>query len=73
MMSGTKDDAELHGPITGEPDDSRSDLEQAVQSRSDEADAAGGGSDTSPLEPTGVSDGVSGTAGDVKNQDRTQQ
>lgn len=56
-----------------EDHDPRSDLEQAVQSRSDEADAAKGGATTSPLEPTGVHDGVSGTGGEVKNQDRTQQ
>lgn len=54
-------------------DDPRSDLEQAVQSRSDEADAAGGGDTSSPLAPTGVDDGVSGTAGEVKNQDKAQQ
>ena len=72
-MGDTKSDAELRGPITGEEDDPRSDLEQVVQSRADEAAAAGGGDDTSPLEPTGVEDGVSGTAGEVKNQDRTQQ
>jgi hypothetical protein len=53
--------------------DPRSDLEQAVQSRADEADAANGGGDTSPLEPTGVADGVGGTAGEVKNQDSAQQ
>ncbi|MGK6355836.1 hypothetical protein ACMGDH_11520 [Sphingomonas sp. DT-207] len=53
--------------------DPRPDIEQAIQSRSDEADAVEGGDDTSPLEPTGVPDGVSGTAGEVKNQDRTQQ
>jgi len=66
-------DAELRGPIAGARYDPRSDLEQAVQSRSDEADAAGGGRTESPLEPTGVPDGVGGTAGEVKNQDRTQQ
>lgn len=64
-------DADLRGPITGAPDDPRSDLEQAVQSRSDGADTAGGGGTESPLEPTGVPDGVGGTAGEVKNQDRT--
>ena len=72
-MGETSSDADLRGPITGEPDDPRSDLEQAVQSRSDEADAARGGANESPLEPSGVPDGVSGTAGEVKNQDRTQQ
>lgn len=54
-------------------EDSRSDIEQAVESRADEADAAGGGGTRSLLEPTGVPDGVSGTAGEVKNQDRNQQ
>jgi hypothetical protein len=53
--------------------DPRSDIQQAVESRSDEADAAGGGAETSALEPTGIHDGVSGTGGEVKNQDRTQQ
>ena len=53
--------------------DPRSDIQQAVESRSDEADAAGGGAKTSALEGTGIPDGVSGTAGEVKNQDRTQQ
>lgn len=72
-MAETKSDAELRGPITGEADDPRSDIEQAVASRSDEADAAGGGGTASPLEPTGIPDGVAGTAGEVKNQDRTQQ
>ena len=72
-MGETKSDTELRGPIAGSADDSRSDLEQAVRSRADEADAAGGGDAHSPLESTGVADGVSGTAGEVKNQDRTQQ
>ena len=54
-------------------EDTRSDLEQAVESRADAADAAQGGDDTSALDPTGVKDGVSGTAGEVKNQDLTQQ
>lgn len=50
--------------------DTRSDLERAAQSRADEAN---GGGDTSALEPTGVKDGVGGTAGEVKNQSRDQQ
>jgi hypothetical protein len=56
-----------------ETKDDRSDIEQAVDSRADEAEAAKGGDTTSPLEPTGVADGVGGTAGEVKNQDKTQQ
>lgn len=53
--------------------DPRSDIEQAVESRADDAEAAEGGGPDSPLEPTGVADGVSGTAGEVKNQDQNQQ
>lgn len=53
--------------------DPRPDIEQAVQSRSDEADAAGGGAKESVANGPGDSDGVSGTAGEVKNQDLTQQ
>jgi hypothetical protein len=73
MMADTKSDTELRAPITGEEDDPRPDIQQAVESRADEADRAGGGDTSSPLEPTGIPDGVSGTAGEVKNQDRTQQ
>ena len=71
-MADSKNDAGLRGPITGE-DDPRSDIEQAVQSRADEADAAGRGAVTPARDPAGIEDGVSGTAGEVKNQDRTQQ
>jgi hypothetical protein len=55
------------------PEDPRSDIQQAVESRADAAEAADGGGDTSPLEPAGVYDGVGGTAGEVKNQDKAQQ
>lgn len=53
--------------------DSRSDLQQAVESRADAVKAAQGGGTISPLAPAGAEDGVGGTAGEVKNQDRTQQ
>ncbi|HVJ03722.1 MAG TPA: hypothetical protein VM662_16205 [Sphingomonas sp.] len=72
-MADTSNDAGQRTPVTDEEEDPRPDIQQAVESRSDEADRAGGGGKTSPLEPTGVPDGVSGTAGEVKNQDRTQQ
>ena len=55
------------------PGASRSDIEEAVESRSDSADAAAGGGTSSPLEPAGMEDGVGGTAGDVKSQDRSAQ
>lgn len=69
-------------PRTPHPDsdpavdhDTRSDLEQAVASRSDDVErgAAGDPGDESPLEPSGVHDGVGGTGGVTKNQDLTQQ
>ena len=72
-MADTNSDDDLRGPITGRDDDPRSDLEQAVQSRSDEADAAGGGAATSVGNRIGDEDGVSGSRGDVKSQDRTAQ
>jgi hypothetical protein len=59
--------------MTDDREDPRSDLEQEVEAGSDAADAAHGGAHTSDLAPTGVRDGVGGTDGDVKNQDRDQQ
>jgi hypothetical protein len=59
--------------MTDDRKDSRSDLEQEVEARSDAADAAHGGGHSSDLEPAGVSDGVGGTGGEVKNQDRDAQ
>lgn len=72
-MSDTKLEGEPRGPITDDADDPRSDIEQAVQSRSDEADAAGGGGTSGIASGPGDEDGVSGTAGEVKNQDKMQQ
>jgi hypothetical protein len=57
----------------GQDADPRSDLEQAVQSRSDEADAAGGGGATSIANRPGDEDGVSGSRAEAKNQDVAQQ
>ena len=59
--------------MTDDRKDDRSDLEQEVEARSDAADAAHGGAHTSDLEPSGVADGVGGTGGEVKNQDRDAQ
>ncbi|RHW17044.1 hypothetical protein D1610_13045 [Sphingomonas gilva] len=50
-------------------DDPRSDIQQVVESRKDDAERAQGGDETSPLEDAGAEDGVGGTAGVVKNQD----
>jgi len=54
-------------------EDDRSDLEQRIESRFDDADAAKGGADTSPLEPTASPDGAGGAGGLVRNQDENQQ
>lgn len=66
------------GDIARDPDldhkpDHRSDLEQVTGARSGAAEAADGGGTTSPLEPTGAPDGVAGTGGETKNQDKTAQ
>jgi hypothetical protein len=53
--------------------DTRSDLQQAVEARADAVKRGEGGDDDSALAPSGVFDGNSGSAGEVKNQDRTQQ
>jgi hypothetical protein len=54
-------------------EDPRSDLEQAVEARADAVKRGEGGTGHSPLEDAGASDGVGGTAGDVKNQDADAQ
>ena len=59
--------------IPDHDDDTRSDIEQAVESRKDEAEGAGGGATSSPLEPTGTYDGNAGTGGVTKNQDEAAQ
>lgn len=50
-------------------DDPRSDLEQAVQSRADEAKRHADQGGDSPLNDAGSEDGVGGTAGVNKAQD----
>jgi hypothetical protein len=49
--------------------DTRSDIEQAVDARTDDVENVHGVSDTSPLEPAGAEDGVGGTGGVTKNQE----
>ncbi|NIJ25103.1 hypothetical protein [Sphingomonas japonica] len=52
--------------------DDRSDIERAVEGENRDIENVQGG-DTSPLEPSGVPDGVGGTGGVTKNQDRDAQ
>ena len=54
-------------------DDARSDIEQAVQSRSDAVERGEGGPEPDPMTRTGDYSGVSGDGGEVKNQDLTAQ
>jgi len=59
-------------PIEREADP-RSDIEQAVESRSDAVDRGEGGPEPEPMTAPGDYSGVSGDGGMVKNQDLTQQ
>ena len=56
-----------------DPSDDRSDLEQAVEARDDALARGEGGPEPAPMTNTGRFDGSSGTGGEVKNQDDTQQ
>jgi hypothetical protein len=53
--------------------DERSDIQQAVESRSDAVARGEGGEEPAPMTDTGRYSGVSGDGGDVKNQDITAQ
>ena len=58
----------------GDNHDNRSDIEQVVESRSDDVERLGTQvGTTSPLDPAGEYSGVSGDGGVVKDQDLTQQ
>lgn len=54
-------------------DDPRSDIEQAVQARSDAVARGEGGNEPETFTATGDHDGVGGTGGEVRNQDMDQQ
>ena len=54
-------------------EDTRSDIEQAVESRSDAVERGDGGDAPETLTDTGMPDGVGGTGGVVKNQDDVAQ
>ncbi|MCU6453486.1 hypothetical protein LPN01_05295 [Sphingomonas sp. A2-49] len=53
--------------------DPRSDLQQAVEARADAVARGEGGAEPARFTDTGEPDGNSGTGGEVKNQDLTQQ
>lgn len=54
-------------------EDTRSDIEQAVESRSDAVDRGEGGDEPETFTDTGMPDGVGGTGGVVKSQDNDAQ
>lgn len=69
-------DAEPGTMPNGAPDrreDDRSDIEQAVEARSDAVDRGEGGDEIDSFGATGMPDGPAGTGGLVKNQDSDQQ
>ncbi|HXH17295.1 MAG TPA: hypothetical protein VNJ10_14335 [Sphingomonas sp.] len=53
--------------------DERSDIEQAVESRSDAVKRGDGGDEPETFTDTGMPDGVGGTGGVTKNQDGDAQ
>ncbi len=59
--------------VTPNRDDERPDIQQAVEARSDAVERGEGGSESAMFTDTGEFDGNSGTGGEVKNQDDTQQ
>ena len=59
--------------IISNRDDPRPDIQQAVEARSDAVERGEGGSEPEMFTDTGEFDGNSGTGGEVKNQDDTQQ
>ena len=58
--------------IPGQEEDSRPDIQQAVEARAD-AVARGEGGGDAPLAATGDFSGNAGTGGEVKNQDMDAQ
>ncbi len=54
-------------------EDTRSDLEQTVASRSDAVERGDGGAEPETFTDTGMPDGVGGTGGVTKNQDSDAQ
>jgi len=59
--------------VTPNRDDPRHDIQQAVEARSDAVARGEGGSEPAMFTDSGEFDGNSGTGGEVKNQDDTQQ
>lgn len=71
-VEALSDDARKNNPDALRADE-RSDIEQAVEARADAVARGEGGPEPVRFTDTGEFDGNSGTGGEVKNQDLTQQ
>ena len=60
-------------PNQPDREDDRPDIQQEVESRSDAVNRGEGGDEPAMFTDAGEFDGNSGTGGEVKNQDLTQQ
>jgi hypothetical protein len=73
-MTDRRPDPHPDSPPEADTDeDERSDIEQAVEARSDAVKRGEGGEEPAPLTSPGLYDGHSGTGAVVKNQDRDAQ
>ncbi|WP_174298259.1 hypothetical protein [Sphingomonas bacterium] len=72
-MSDTDMNLPEKGPGLPGHDDSRPDIEQAVQARSDAVAHGEGGTESDTFTAPGVEDGVGGTGGEVKRDTQDQQ
>ncbi|MEG3091728.1 hypothetical protein [Sphingomonas sp. PB1R3] len=62
-----------NNPDSPPREDERSDIEQAVEARSDAVERGEGGEEPATFTDTGEHDGVGGTGGVVRNQDLDAQ
>ena len=72
-LPGDAPDDNPDSPPDAAREDPRSDIQQVVEARSDAVARGEGGEEPSRFTDTGAFDGNSGTGGEVKNQDLTQQ
>lgn len=71
--SAPEADPHPDSPPASRDDDARSDIEQAVEARSDAVERGKGGPEGALMTDTGRHDGVGGTGGVTRNQDMDQQ
>ena len=74
MMSDSKHaGTDPDTPPEDRDEDNRSDLEQMVSARSDAVERGEGGPEPETFTDPGMTDGVGGTGGEVRNQDLDAQ